>query len=443
MTDRYVNPAVGSSGAGTSWATAYKTLAEATAAAAAGETIYFANGTANTYTTNPTYTLAAGVKVISTSDTTNNPPTTYATGAKVTSVTFGVEYTIAGTGAFYGVIFESANDGTTTPSIGTTNGAALYFEDCTFATKGSSGQLWLGTDITSVKSEIRTKNCTFTASNTAHSIKVCSVRWESCGDTFFATGTIPTLIFDATSQRCSANVKISGANLSACNTTLVSSGSAQPGCFEFSSCLLHASATYINALALGGCEIFMFDCSYDAAGTLTGPLLYHEDYFGSTTISTAIYANAGATYDGTLHCSWVVDGKTTSSMSQPYYSPWIDVYNGEIATSITPNLECVRSGSSTAYTDGEIWAEFAYRNTANSPRLEIAQDRRLPLTAAANQETGALGASDWTGENATSWFGKLSAPAAFTPDEVGYMRARICVAGDLTVYVDPKIRGLA
>ena len=45
MTDRYVNPAVGSSGTGDSWAQAYKTLKEATDAAAAGEKIYFATGT--------------------------------------------------------------------------------------------------------------------------------------------------------------------------------------------------------------------------------------------------------------------------------------------------------------------------------------------------------------------------------------------------------------
>ena len=76
MTDRYVNPAVGSSGDGTSWANAYKTLKEGTDAAAAGEPIYFANGTADVITTSTVYTLAAGVRIISTSDTTNSPPTT-------------------------------------------------------------------------------------------------------------------------------------------------------------------------------------------------------------------------------------------------------------------------------------------------------------------------------------------------------------------------------
>jgi hypothetical protein len=72
VTDRYVNPAVSASGTGGSWAQAYKTVKEATDAAAAGETIYFATGTADSLSADTTYTCAANVRVISTSDTTNN-----------------------------------------------------------------------------------------------------------------------------------------------------------------------------------------------------------------------------------------------------------------------------------------------------------------------------------------------------------------------------------
>ena len=42
----------------------------------------------------------------------------------------------------------------------------------------------------------------------------------------------------------------------------------------------------------------------------------------------------------------------------------------------------------------------------------------------------------------TAWAGKLVLPSAITPQELGTLRARVCVAGGLTVYVDPKIRGV-
>jgi hypothetical protein len=59
----------------------------------------------------------------------------------------------------------------------------------------------------------------------------------------------------------------------------------------------------------------------------------------------------------------------------------------------------------------------------------------------AAQTTGALGAGDWTGENATSWFGKLHTTSTITPAEIGMLRARVCVGlASATVYVDPYIR---
>ena len=61
--------------------------------------------------------------------------------------------------------------------------------------------------------------------------------------------------------------------------------------------------------------------------------------------------------------------------------------------------------------------------------------------APAAQTTGDLGAGDWTGENATSWFGKLNPTSTITPAEIGMLRARVCVGvASQTVYVDPYIR---
>jgi hypothetical protein len=62
------------------------------------------------------------------------------------------------------------------------------------------------------------------------------------------------------------------------------------------------------------------------------------------------------------------------------------------------------------------------------------------LGTAANQDAGALAAGDWTGENATAWFGKLSS-GSITPAEIGPLYGRVVVGEpSLTVYFDPQIR---
>jgi len=442
MADRYVDPAVGASGTGGSWAQAYKTLLEATAAAAAGEKIYFSNATADVITANTTYVMAAGVQIISTSDLTNSPPTTYAVGATVSSTTSGVDILMHGQWGMYGVTIKAATAGTATLGLASTDDDTLYAEDCTFAVpSNSSSSLTLGANSSRSNSEIRSRNCTWLFGNASSSLLVIA-RWYSIGDTFASSGTVPTvLITDLNSNN--SEVHVQGADLSAVSGTLVIGQSTSPSNVYFISCKLHATVTPMGtATSAGATNVYLQDCSYENSG-VQGKLFYHENYLGSTTIDYNIYANDGAQYDGTNRCSWVVDGKTAATFEQPYESPWIDCYNGDVATSVTPNLECVRSGSATAYTDALVWSEFLVRDTANEARFTLKHNRRGPLAAAADQTTGALGAADWTGENATSWFGKLDAPAALTFDEVGYVRARVCVVGDNTIYVDPKIRGLA
>ena len=444
MADRYVDSAAGGTASGADWTNAYLTIKAGTDAAAAGEKVYVASGHAETYTAATVLTFAAGVQLISADKTSGTPPTTYTAGASMTSTTNSATLYINGQGACFGVTFKGSTGTNANVIISRADNSNMYLEGCTIHLQSASAAAQLGMSDTAANQNgnVVTRNCVLLFANTGHSITMGG-RWRSIGDTFCSSGTVPTVLITDFSRN-SCDVVITGADLSAVSTTLVVGNGGGAGTVRISSSKLHATVTPMGSTTSGGSsEIFLNDCSYDNAGTLTGYLFYHENHCGSTTISTAIYANDGAQYDGTNRCSWVVDGKTAASFSQPYESPWIDVYNGDVATSVTPNLECVRSGSATAYTDEIVWAEFAARDTANSARLTLTHNRRGPLTAAANQTTGALAAGDWTGENATSWFGKLDAPAAFTPDEVGYMRARVCVTGDNTVYVDPKIRGLA
>jgi hypothetical protein len=209
------------------------------------------------------------------------------------------------------------------------------------------------------------------------------------------------------------------------------------------SCKLNASTTVFSTTTLtdGGSAVSVFD---SAAGDVHYGFEYHSP-LGSLVTQTTVYANAGAQYDGTNRCAWKIDTSANVSFEQPFKTPWVELY-WDGTSGIAPYLEILRDGSATAWKDDEVWVEVGYKNTAGSVGAEVVDDRCTISThragTASNQAASALGAADWTGENATAWFGKLQV-ATITPQEIGMLRARVCVAVNTdtsSLYVDPYIR---
>ena len=194
------------------------------------------------------------------------------------------------------------------------------------------------------------------------------------------------------------------------------------------------AATLNATIGVCGNEYFLYDC--DTADNHYK--FQHICYNGTTTVSTAIYANDGATYDvaGDKN-SWIVAGNANTSRANPYVSPWITKYN-EATSAVTPYLEVLRDGSTTAYKDTEVWAEFSVKTTSGYTIATIDRtDFGGHISAGTNQTTGG---ATWTGAT-TPWMGKLSPSGTLTPAEIGHIQARVSVAGNFTVYVDPQIRG--
>lgn len=444
MADKYVNPAVGASGtgegAGESWAKAYKTLAEATTAAAAGEAIYFANATADVITADTTYTLAAGVRVISTSDTTNSPPTTYAAGATLSTTTSNVDVIINGAGAFYGVNF-SLGDGadTTTMAVGAVDGSELLFSSCSFTFGGTSTSSFFrtGSSVADISSRNSFVNCSWTWGNASQQFRLYGVA-NFIGCDFSAGATHPSALFFLDVQNSVGSFR--GCDFSDIATVFSPSVDSTLTA-TLTQCILKTSFTSIySPTASGQGEVFLFDCST----TDSHIELAHYGYFGSTVISTSIYANDHIA-DSPL--SWVVSSSANASRGQPYKSPWIDVYHSG-TSAITPYLECLRSGSTTAYKESELWSEWVAKATSGSTRSTFYSNELGPLATTGNNEASSKNASAWTGEAAEptpgNWYGKLQPNASFTPAEAGHISVRVCLGvASATVYVDPQIRGLS
>lgn len=201
-------------------------------------------------------------------------------------------------------------------------------------------------------------------------------------------------------------------------------------------CKLGSSYTLLTGAGtnLSGTDVFASDC---ASGDVHG-LMHHENALGSTVSDQGIYYTSGAAGQ-----SWKITTTANTTYAGPYVSPWIDWF-APTGSAITPRLEILRDGSSTAYTDAQVWMQSMTKDQSGSVLSTFRTGRQSIAdyaagTAGANLSAGA-GLGSWTGESGTAWSGKIDA-GSVTPAEVGYMRARVCVGvASSTVYVDPQIR---
>jgi hypothetical protein len=431
MGDRYVSASGSNSSPYETWATAATSLATAAGAAAAGEKIYIDNAFSEAYEgATATITFATGVEVISTSDTTNSPPLTYAFGATIQAAqngNFGITLT-AGTGSasFRGIKFQG---GPTRLNTFWNNGQNLLFNDCEWDISMSSATSVVQSRGGAFAHNVF-QNCQFKWGNAGQSFNIVDARstFISCD---MSTGTVhPNTLFPTINANGSF-IEMIGCDLSDIGQ-IFESVPATNCLHTLRQCSLKSGYTLMGSTLLGGGDVYAYDCAVGDSHIA----LHHENYFGSTKISTSIYVSDNIA-DSSL--SWEVAGSANANAITPYESPWLSVYHSG-TSAITPYLECVRSGSDVAYTEAQVWSEWTAKVTASSTQVTLYSNRASPLGTASNNEASSKTGTDWTGEDATSWFGKLQPNSTITPAEAGHISARICVAGNHTVYVDPQIR---
>ena len=403
------------------------------------ENVFFTETTTQAITFNGTVTNPNFW--ISTSDTTTNPPTSIATGAGVDlSASSALTLGVSGRARIYGVTLKSSGSTTTGDiNVGSASGSVLNLEACSFllVNSNSSSQVTLGSANAWHPIAIATIGCTFSIGLSAVQTVEPHCVWKSYGDTCLVNTNQPQRYFGTASIGTPCTATMIGADLSAVTTTLVDL-SQNGEVFTFDRCRFATGVAVIgNSSSLGNGEVFVYDCSSGDNHYEFG----HYNHLGNTTISTAIYVTAdGASYDGANKHSWKITG-INGSYATPYTSPPIPVYNAGL-TAKTPYLEVLRDGSATAYNDDQIWSEWCVKTTANSTIATFNNsDRRTLLASAAAQTASALTTADWTGDT-TAWFGKLSPTASVTPAEIGDVSVTVSVAGAITLYVDPQIRGL-
>lgn len=443
---------VASGGSNTSpydtWAKAATSLQTAlTAATGAGDRVIIQydgvpSGDAEVAATT-TYTVGGHIAVISASNDGGSAFTPTVMGAANWIGNSTTSRIISIAGAFrsywYGAALRTAGASSVNINIGTTDGSHVEMDDCYLwsGTTGVNGRIVLGAGGTSDSGYIRLKNCTFRFGATAQSIQQGRAGFDIEGGSISSSGSTPTTLLSQFTSSGGNYGRFEGVDLSRITGTLVGSSGENFSRIDFVNCILGSGVTVLASQTpanKASIQAWVFDC---AAGDEHYHFQYH-DALGSLTTDTGIYANDGAQYDGTNFCSWKIVTTANASYYTPFVSPWFDVYHSG-TSAVTPSIEILRDGSTTAYQDDEVWGEWAYKGTTGSTQTTMVNDRKALTASAANQAAG-VGTSGWTGDTG-AWSGKLQPASTITPAEIGHIRGRVCVGEpNITVYVDPQTR---
>jgi hypothetical protein len=443
VTIYYVDSTTGSdSDDGSTWALAKATFGAAvTLATSDGDFIYVAHNHSESLSADTTYTFAANVRVLCVNSGTGALATTGTIDAQPTS------YIISLGGAknvyVYGLIFKvSGTSNSKYTAVSTSDGSHFELEQCTFNFP-CTGVVYAAFGVNTINTYAMLKSCTFIFNSSGQFILSRGLTdFVDCS--FCETGALPTT--KLISMGFGASAFFTGCTMSKITSTLVGNNVDGPAITVFSNCKFGSGVTIkyaaVTVLNKGNQNVYAFNC--DAGDNHY--TMYHGDAFGETIVSTSVYLNDGATYDGSNNhrCSWKITTTANCNYFYPYVSPWLDRYHSN-NIAITPYLEILRSGSSTAYQNDEVWSEWSYQGSDNSTKAVIdGTDRMTPLGTPADQTTSSKPLTDWAGrDSSNNWAGRLSPLSPITPLEIGYIRARICVGEpSVTVYADPKIRGV-
>lgn len=369
-------------------------------------------------------------------------PTPMGTGNWIGNSTTNRQITLSGAvkAQIFGLTMRTAGTASNNLLIGTTSDDFQYeFEGCYFWHGNSSATSFirLGPVATnSANGIIALRNCTFRGSNAAQAIRI-SATVEMYGCTLSPAGVRPTTsIFNSSdsSDAGGCGLLAVGCDFSfGFSAALVGSVLRPPQNFEFVQCELGTGYSMLATQSVANKSsgrVWVRDC---ASGDVHG-LMGYADALGSVVSDTGIYVTSGAAGQ-----SLRVVTTSAANYYTPFVTPWIDLYNAG-TSSITPRFEILRNGSTTAFQDDEVWAEFMAKVISGSTQSTLYSDRMALASTPANQAAG-VGLGSWTGESGTAWSGKVDSGSSLTPAELGYIRGRLVVGEpSTTVYFDPQIR---
>lgn len=428
---------------GSTWALAKALLTGASAIEAAGDTIFVSDNHAESVAS-ATITLSGSnsspVRILCANDAAE-PPTALAETATVTIT--GTTFSITGTVYVYGIIFIFTTVSSSAMGFQTSAHGQTY-EKCIFRVTGASTSTSLNFGGTGSGNHQVTEliNCKFRLAGSSHSIGI-NRTVRIIGGSWETGGTVPGGIFNMGQGARGGQLLVDGFDFSNINTTTnlvqtMTEGSCRA---VFRNVKLPASWTGL-IVASGALKMGSRVELWNSDNADTNYRMWIEDYSGSIKQETTIVKSGGAS-DGTTTLSW----KMASSANIAYpvltldspeiYSKWIET----VGSSVTATVEIVHdsqgSGTSSAFTDEEIFIDLYYLGTSGVPLSLLATDRKADVLATAADQ--ASSSETWTTTGLTTPV-KQKLSVTFTPQEKGVVFAVVRLAkASKTVYVNPVI----
>lgn len=435
MADWYVWSG-GSGAGGTSWATAYTTLAAACTAKAAGDTFFVAHDHAESGAAAANVTIVSpgtevtACKIFCVNRAGSVPPVAadLRTTATITSTTTGAILLQGSVAECYGITFNCGT-GSSTVSLnaGSSAGRSWRFVNCKFRlpTTSNSARIQFGAGATVTILE----NCTVQFAAIAQGITVNTNRLVIRNTTAgaFVVGSIPTVLFLSAGPN---GVMLEGVDLSASGAgkTLFTAVGGWSADNVLKDCKLGASVTVIGGTYTGGGGARATVIRSDSGDTN-----YRSEYYniwGSQTVETTIVRSGGAS-DGTTPIAWKIVTTASTIPVLPFECLPISLWNETVGSPLTVTLQGIW-GDGVVPTNADIWIEVEYLGTSGS-----CLGNRATSGEASMIETAAnlpAGSGTWGGSTTP-----FAMSATVTPQEKGpitiYVKATKSAA---TFYIDPK-----
>lgn len=409
--------------------------------AAAGDTVYVGHDHAETQSTAMTITsagtVASPVIVICVNDGAT-PPTAVATTGSVTT-TGASAISMRGFAHVYGLIFNSGsgavNAGFNICTTASTNDSWL-FDTCQIKCVASSSTNHVAIGNTRASS-IKFINCIFTFASVSSQIQLDAGRIEFIGGSIAASGSVPSNLMINSSAGRTHLVVMRGVDLSGFGSgkELVYMTTSSVAEFRFENCKLGASVAITSSTptAPGACSVEAIN-SDSADPTTAGQRYAKHVYQGVVTSETTIVRTGGAS-DGIASFSRKMVSTANTKFFSPLEGPWVYFWNSTLSAT-TVAFETVTNN--VTLTDAEAWIEVEHLGTSGFPLSLIERDRAADILATpANQTTSS---ETWTTTGLTTPV-KQTLSESVTPAEIGWIRARVCLAkASTTVYFCPKIQ---